>query len=72
MCSSRSNSLDKVNTAFPASVLDKNLKKITEAELDELLGFLKSSVDLRSAASGKKMDQAALDLEQPVKEFGLF
>eukprot|EP00975_Prorocentrum_lima_P061974 12883010-Prorocentrum_lima.AAC.1 len=34
MCSSRSNSLDKVNTEFPALVLDKSLKNMTEPELD--------------------------------------
>eukprot|EP00975_Prorocentrum_lima_P028942 6081456-Prorocentrum_lima.AAC.1 len=72
MCSSRSDSLDKVNKEFPALALDTSLKKMTEPELDVVLGILTSFVDLRSAASGKKMDQAVRGLEQRVKEFGLF
>eukprot|EP00975_Prorocentrum_lima_P015401 3261968-Prorocentrum_lima.AAC.1 len=58
LCNTRQTSLDKVNTEFPALVLDKSIKKVTEADLDMILGFLTSFVDLRSAASGEKMDQA--------------
>eukprot|EP00975_Prorocentrum_lima_P036836 7751562-Prorocentrum_lima.AAC.1 len=61
---SRQCSLDKVNTEFPALVLDDNIKNMIEPELEVVLGFLASFVDLRRATSGRKINEAIDKLEK--------
>eukprot|EP00975_Prorocentrum_lima_P060394 12663980-Prorocentrum_lima.AAC.1 len=72
MCRSRQCSLDKVNTEFPALVLDDNNKEMTKPELEMVLGVLASFVDLRTATAGPNTNKAIDELEDLVKKLGLF
>eukprot|EP00975_Prorocentrum_lima_P001106 235568-Prorocentrum_lima.AAC.1 len=48
VCRSRQASLDKVNTQFPALVIDDDTTSLNTEELDQVLGSLASFMDLRT------------------------